>query len=197
MALNIKNLLSGVARFYIGAAANATTPDVMPLDSIGMGVTWGGTWADVGYTQDGVRVMINQTYNAITADQQLNPVLHIRTAVEEQIQTTLIESTLDNIKFITGRGTIATTAASGTPARGNRELTLAASNALQYVALGFEGQAPPNDKALPRRIMLPLCLATGNVEVGQVLTDISKMQSTFMRVGGSEGNPKIRDVTDA
>jgi hypothetical protein len=211
MAPNVVNLLSGVGRLYIGNPATATGtagttagPDVMPGDAIPYGQPWSGVgtdflgraynnpgnWRDMGFTSSGVKVVINQSYNAIKADQQLSPVLHIRTATDEQIQTELLEATLANIYLVAGRGDLTTTA--GSP--GHMQLRLTSDARLTYVALGFEGIAPPNDSGHPRRIVFPLCLSTGNMQVGQLLTDVTKIAVAFMRVGGAEGDPLIRDV---
>lgn len=81
--------------------------------------------------------------------------------------------------------------------RGHTDLTIDSGSGVRYVAVGFEGHAPPNDKGLPRRILFPRVISTGPAEAGQALGDVTKLAATFARVGGDEGNPVIRDVINS
>lgn len=196
---NVQNLLYGTSRMYLGASAYSTTPipDTFPAATVAIGGDVGGSWRFVGFTQGGVRLTINRQFNPIKVDQLTIPVTRIVTESSEMIETTFVETTLTNIKDAIGRGTIATTApvgASPTGTPGNDLLTIPATTTLTYVAVMFEGIAPPVSAGLPRRVLFPAALATGQVQFGQALADVGKGLAQFTRVGGVEGNPQIQDI---
>jgi hypothetical protein len=68
---------------------------------------------------------------------------------------------------------------------------------VEYVAIGFEGVAPPNDGGMPRRAVFPMMLATGTVDMQNRIGEPAGLPVEFTRVGGSEGDPEIRDVLAA
>jgi len=196
---NVQNLLYGTSRMYIGASAYSTSPppDALPVVTVPIGGDVGGNWRFVGFTQGGVRLTINRQFNPIKGDQLTTPVTRIVTESSEMIETTFIETTLINIRDAIGRGAIATVAPvgaapSGTP--GSDTLTIPATTTLLYVAVMFEGVAPPVSAGLPRRVLFPAALATGQVQFGQALADVGKGLAQFTRIGGVEGSPVIQDI---
>lgn len=192
---NPENILEGPARMFIGNSAYHASPDSLPADTVAFGAAWGGAWRDVGYTtEEGVNVSFGAESAEIRSAQVRHPVYRMRTGYTDTIGATLLEATLQNIKDATGRGTITVVAPSG-PTPGHDELRLTDDPTVRYVAVGFEGVAPPNDKANPRRIIFPAVMATATVALANRIGAATGVPAEFTRVGGTESEPLIRDVT--
>lgn len=188
---NSDNILEGTSRLFIGTALT----DVLPADTVVMGGSWGGTWRDFGYTTpDGVSMSINQTFNPVPTAQARNPVLQLPGTTDDTVSCTLLEATLLNIKAVTGRGTLTTLAPSG-PTPGYDNLVLSAAQSVQYVAIGFEGIAPPNTKGNPRRALFPKAMATAAVTYNQRIGEATGIACTFSRVEQAGYEFNIHDVT--
>jgi hypothetical protein len=185
------NILEGPSRFFLGVA----NTDVLPADTVALGGSWGGSWRDVGYlTEEGVSITFNQTFNPVMSSQDRNPILQLPGATNDTIACTFTEATLLNIKAATGRGTINSVAPVGaTPGYDN--LALAQSTSINYIALGFEGIAPPNNKSNPRRILFPRAMATASVAINQRIGQPTGIPAQFARMGGVGNDPNIHDVT--
>jgi hypothetical protein len=182
------NILEGVSRIFIGTAST----DVLPADTVAFGASWGGTWRDMGYTtEDGIAFSFSQPFNPVATAQTRTPPLYLPGATEDSISCTLLEATLLNLKAITGRGTITTLAPSG-PTPGYEKLTLSAAQAINRVAIGFEGVAPPNSKSNPRRVLFPNAMATAAVTYNQRIGQATGIPCQFSNLGGSD--PVINDT---
>lgn len=182
------NILEGVSRIFIGTALT----DVLPADTVAFGASWGGGWRDMGYTtEDGMAFSFAQPFNPVPTAQSRTPPLYLPGTTEDTVSCTLLEATLLNLKAITGRGTITSTAPVGaTP--GFEQLTLSAASTINRVAIGFEGVAPPNNKSNPRRVLFPNAMATATVTYNQRISQATGIPAQFSNLGGSD--PVIRDV---
>lgn len=202
MATDSTNILEGVCRLFIGAAANSTTPDTLPADTIAFGGLWGGTWRDVGYTTEaGVSISLAQRFTDVRTAQDRNVTMHLRNGSDDKIMCALLEATLLNLRDATGRGAITTVAPvaaapNATPPTpmvpGHSDLALTDDALIRYVAIGFEGVAPPNTKGNPRRVLFPLALSIAAVVIAQRLGAPTSIPVEFSRVGSY--NPVIRDI---
>ncbi len=192
MATDSTNILEGTCKLYIGAAGNSATPDVLPADTIAFGAAWGGTWRDVGYTTDaGVSMSLAQRFTDVRTAQDRNVTLHLRAGSDDKIMCALLEATLLNLRDATGRGAITTVAAAaGVP--GHSDLALTDDALIRYVAVGFEGVAPPNTKGNPRRVLFPVALSMAAVVIAQRVGAPTSIPCEFTRIGSY--NPVIRDV---
>lgn len=184
---------------YFGNSAYHVTPDVMPANTVPLGGNVGGNWRSAGYTNDdGVAESFAQDRGAVMTAQQRHPVLRPVNGYTDTVSGTLLETTLENLRDILGRGTISTIAAgSGTPGQKQLRLTDATD---QTIAVLVEGVAPPSDGGMPRRIFFPAVQATGTVELNQRMGEAGAASGAafeFTRVGGVEGEPIIRDVLAA
>jgi hypothetical protein len=148
----------------------------------------------VGYLEEGgVTVNFNQTFNPVTTSQSKTPVLQLPGASNDSITANLYEMTLQNIKDIAGRGTITTLAPVGaTP--GHNILTLSDATSVVYVAIGFEGVAPPNNKTNPRRIYFPQAQSAATIAYNQGRDTPASIAATFNRLGGTGNDAVIQDV---
>jgi|GEM_PF-4498584 len=197
--LNRLNIPEGPVYVYFGASAYATTPDVMPADTLAFGGVLTGTWRAVGYTNDdGITTSHEQDRGEVMSAQQRTPVLRPRNNAVDMVTGTLLEVTLENLRDILGRGTITTTPPA-TGVAGFKQLRLTDSIA-PTIAVLIEGIAPPTDGGKPRRIFFPAVEATGTVEVTQNIGEAGANAGVafeFTRVGGTESEPIYRDVLAA
>jgi hypothetical protein len=95
MTVTTTNLLQGPALIYSGAFGVAE-PAVTVGPPIGL-ITPGVGWTDLGATDGGVELMINDTYQELKVDQVVYNVESRRTARVVEVKTALAEATLGNL----------------------------------------------------------------------------------------------------
>src|SRR3972149_5840857 len=100
MATSPYEIMTGVGRLYIADVGTA-----WPLVT----ATPGAGWRDLGDTQDGVQVTMDQEIEQIFVDQEQGPVKEGRTQETMTIATSLAEVTLENLADVLG-GTVTTVA---------------------------------------------------------------------------------------
>jgi hypothetical protein len=179
------NLLEGASRILVGDANS----DVLPADAVAFGASWGGNWRDLGYTtEDGVTLNLNQAVTPVNSAQSRTPIHYMRGSADDSVSCTLMEATLENIKLATGRGTISSGAT-------YELLTLSEQSGVDFVAIGFEGVAPPNTSDFPRRVYLPRAMSNAQITYNLRFGAMVGIGVTFNRIGGSGNDMLIRDVT--
>jgi hypothetical protein len=191
------SILAGNVRILAGIAANATTgtPDVLPADTVLVGAAWGGGWVDLGYTTDaGVTPHFEFAWAGVPTAQESTPATYFPGEANDHIATILLENTLANLKKALGRGVLTSVAPGGSP--GHDLLTLTDPTSPSYLAIGVEWVAPPNTKSNPRRILMPIAMATQPVESAYRRTTPGGIPVQFMRAGPAAlSAPQILDVT--
>jgi hypothetical protein len=78
------------------AVTTATTQGTTPKD--------GGAYRNVGYTNNGLQITYNPTYDSVTVDQLLDTAKLFKSAMEVMIATEMSEGTLENILIVFGQG---------------------------------------------------------------------------------------------
>ncbi len=131
MTLNSYNVLTGVGRMYIAPVGTAF-PNVNDNPS--------NTWVDLGDTQDGVDVDLNDKIELTHTDQRTGPVKPTRTEETAKIKTKLAEATLENLANALGVSVTNTDPGSGTI--GKREIPLYRGAVVTEYALLFRGGSP-------------------------------------------------------
>lgn len=105
-----KNIIIGAAQVYLGPSWDTTTganPAPAAVDSPAtsfvntMNAT--GTWTAVGYTQSGLAVTTQPTWNDVEVDQLLDSAKIFKSAMTLNIATTFAESTLENLLVAWGQ----------------------------------------------------------------------------------------------
>jgi hypothetical protein len=64
----------------------------------------GGAYRNVGYTNNGLQITYNPTYDSVTVDQLLDTAKLFKSAMEVMIATEMSEGTLENILIVFGQG---------------------------------------------------------------------------------------------
>jgi hypothetical protein len=96
LAVNAANLVMGPATLYV-AAFGASEPLDSAITPSGVSTPPGGSWVDVGGTDGGVNLEVDNTYTGLNVDQVLMEVGARQTAVAIKVSAKLAEMTLNNI----------------------------------------------------------------------------------------------------
>lgn len=153
-------VMSGMAAVRL-APYSATTPAVLPADTVALGAAWPTTpqlWTAIGATQEGVSLLFRRSTNDLTIEEQLTPVKVETTEIACMVEAVLAESTFETMRLAFGGGTVTTTAAA-TGVIGKKTLVIGSD--LDHFALGLEGQNP---NGFFRRILIPDVVSIADVE---------------------------------
>jgi hypothetical protein len=121
MALTKKNIIVGAARVYIGPATSAAASLATSKPALVAGTRYTTTmtnadgstntgdptvvtnWREVGYTQDGLEVATNPTWDDISVDQLLDAAKIFKSNMGFTLNTTFAEATLENVLVAWGQ----------------------------------------------------------------------------------------------
>lgn len=150
MAVSVTNLTLGPGTLYKGDF-EATEPDDEDVSNRIEDTSVSGDWEDLGGTNGGVALELEQEYTELEVDQVVDIVGRRLTKREFKITTSLAETTLENFLIVSNGGTITTGSGfkSYTP-----KMDTSASQPT-YIALIFDGIAPAglNRRVLARRVL--------------------------------------------
>ncbi len=136
-------ILTGVGELYV-APVGTTFPD---LDAAP-----GASWRNLGITQDGVTVTLDQKIDEHRGDQETGPLKASRSEESATLETTLMEGTLENLADVLGNTVTDTPPASGNI--GTREVPLYRGSSVKEFAFLFRGSSAygnyPAQYELPR-----------------------------------------------
>ena len=138
----------GVPAFASGASY-ATT-----LNSVNQTAGLFG-YRNVGFTNNGLQITYNPTFDSVTVDQLLDTAKLFKSAMEVMIATEMSEGTLENIVTVFGQSSSTLSAVTGTGATAKQELGLAAGSLgaapteRQLIAVG---QAPTAGSTSSERV---------------------------------------------
>ena len=153
MAVAPFEIVAGPATVYIGPIGEAFP--VIDLDPPG------GNWTDIGRTEGGVTVAVNQTANLIRADQATGPLKAIRSEEEVRISFSFADLTVENFARAINDNTVTDTAAASMVA-GHRAVFLFQTDVVAQVAMLIRGPSPYRNAFL--QFELPVVSQIGNPE---------------------------------
>lgn len=154
MAVVGTNLVQGPATLYKGAFG-ATEPADTAVNT----TPPSSSWTDLGGTNDGVKLSIDQTYTELEVDQIVDRVGSRLTKRDFTVETTLAEPTLTNLSISLNGGT----SASGAGYSSFEPSFASSATQPTYIALLFDGWAPGG--AYNRRAIVRKCLSTEALEL--------------------------------
>ena len=172
MAVTTTNLIQGPADLYSGAFG-ATEP----ADTAFASVPDDGAWTDLGGTEGGVTLSVNQEYAEMEVDQLVDTPERRMTKREFTIATSLAEGTLANLTL--ALNALVTAGSGGTGGTAYHSLTAATGSSATrptYAALIADGLAPEGNR---RRWIGRKMLQTGNVSTAYSKGDKSVIPVTF------------------
>jgi hypothetical protein len=110
MAQTARNIIVGAALIYLSVkeasdgtapeAATGLTPFVNANTTIGNATT---LWKEVGYTDSGLELSYEPTFNDIVVDQSLDAAVVFKSAMKVTIKTSFAEATLENLVTVYGQ----------------------------------------------------------------------------------------------
>jgi hypothetical protein len=114
---NAKNILVGASPLYVSVKDSTDTayPENL-LDRASGGITFAARTSaattlaasslvrNVGYTNNGLQITYNPTYDSVTVDQLLDTAKLFKSAMEVMIATEMAEGTLANVLLVFGQG---------------------------------------------------------------------------------------------
>lgn len=156
MAVTATNLIMGPATLYTGAFGAAE-----PTDAQVNSTPAGSAWTDVGGTNGGLTMTVNQTYTNLDVDQIVDVVGRRLTSRDVEVATSLAEATLQNLALALNGGTVAT-GSGATPTTYDPANAISATQP-GYSALLFDGWGP---NQLRRRVIVRKVLSNASVGVG-------------------------------
>ena len=112
-------------------------------------------YRNVGFTNNGLQITYNPTYDSVTVDQLLDTAKLFKSAMEVMIATEMSEGTLENIVTVFGQSSTTLSAVTGTTTTTKQELGLAAGSLgaapteRQLIAVG---QAPTAGSTSSERV---------------------------------------------
>jgi len=153
MAVTTTNLIQGPATLYSGAFG-ATEPTDTAVNT----TPAASSWTDMGGTQDGVKLSVDQTYSELEVDQITLRVGSRLTKQDFTIETSLAEATLENLSTTLNGGT----AASGAGWKSYDPNVSSSATQPSYFAVIMDGYAPNQFR---RRVIGRRMLNTDSVEL--------------------------------
>jgi hypothetical protein len=150
MTINVTKLIAGPATLY-----TATVGTVEPTNATDP-IT--GGWVDAGGTNDGVNITIAQSFESVEADQTVDLLASLPTQRSMQVETSLMERTMDNVKLACNGGTIVTGAQTDT----FEPISNTVDFPPTYKAVLLKGTSAINGKT--GLLIVRRCLVTDDVE---------------------------------
>lgn len=150
MAVTVTNLIMGPGTVYKGefqATEPADSDVTLPLNETSVS----GDWVDLGGTNGGVSLELEQDYTEMEVDQIVDIVERRLTKREFKINTSLAEPTLENFVIANNGGTVAT----GANFKSYLPKMDTSASQPTYIALIFDGIAPNSKRrrVIARRVL--------------------------------------------
>lgn len=139
------NIALGYGRAYI-AAYNSASVEALPADTVARDGSWTGNWVELGYT-GGIQYTPSVERRHVEVDQSTIEVRSFVTKQDLEIELTLKEATVENIKYALGFGTLSTSGSSGV-------LTVTNNPTSNEYTLGLEGPSPSATVSAAQRIRI-------------------------------------------
>lgn len=163
MALDATKVVYGISRVFreeYDPTGALTVPDPNTNE---FGAP-GGTWVELGLTQDYLTFRANTDYAEIPADQYPDPVARVLESRDVGLSGNLIEITPANMSYALGFGIVASQAAVGgaSPAKGHDRFTLTDEVTEELAAILVDFQNPGNGEF--GRVFLPKARPSASVE---------------------------------
>lgn len=155
MAVTATNLIQGPGTLYTDTFGVSEPADTAVASAPG------GTWVDVGGTQDGVKLTVAQEYSELEVDQVVDVPGRRLTKRDISVATNLAEPTLVNLGLALNGGTQGSGGTGGTAYLSYDPAMDGAATQPTYKALLFDGWAP-NGKV--RRVIVRKVLSIESIE---------------------------------
>jgi hypothetical protein len=167
MAVTATNLILGPGTMYSGAFGA-----VEPADSAVNTTPATSAWTDLGATDGGVTLTIDQKFTELTVDQIVDSLGRRLTQREIMVDTNLAEPTLTNLSLAMNGGTSAT----GSGYASLDPLNVTSATQPTYVAVILDGYAP---NGFRRRVIIRKSLNTSSLKAAYAKDKETYIPVTF------------------
>lgn len=144
MSLDADRIALGYGRAYIAPYVSGAV-EALPADNVARDGSWGGNWVGLGYT-GGIQYTVSNEHRHVEVDQSTIEVKSFVTKQDVNIELSLKQASVENIKYALGFGTLSTSGSSGV-------LTIGHNPTLTEYTLGIEGPSPDEDPTAAQRIV--------------------------------------------
>jgi hypothetical protein len=171
MSVTATNLIAGPATLYV-ADFGATEPTDADIEDVP-----GAAWRDVGGTQDGVTLNVNQEFMELEVDQIVDIPARRLTSRDLQIATNFAEGTLENLVAALNGGTVTT----GSGTKSYEPTNDNSATQPTYRAIMLDGWAPQTAAGVSnrRRVIVRKVLSIENVETAYKKDEQTLIPVTF------------------
>lgn len=152
MSITATNLILGPGTLYSGAFGA-----VEPADASVNTTPAASAWTDMGATDGGVKLTIDQKFTELTVDQVVDSLGRRLTQREIMVDTNLAEPTLANLSLAMNGGTAATGSGYATL----DPLNVTSATQPGYIAVILDGYAPAGFR---RRVIIRKSLNTSSIQ---------------------------------
>jgi hypothetical protein len=162
------------------------------------GTAPGGSWADTGYTKDGLHLQWRMQFIEYTIDQLLDPIARVPQSRDLRLRANLGQIDAPDLVIATGQGTSSSLAAiSGT--RGHNDFTLTNTLATAYYSTYFDVKGPISGESC--RVFGWKGRSVGDMNIDFHLQDIAQVNLEHALVPDDSVSParicQIRIITPA
>lgn len=179
-------VLVGYVDGYI--APEATTN---PADTLALGGSWPAGWVHYGFTEEGVQLNWERDITPHYVEEQSIEVFNTIGNSTFSLEFAMAETTLENLRYAMGGGTI-TTQAAASGVIGKK--TLVISETPTVFAFGFEGL---NYLGFHRRVIIPRVMSLGSLEVNYRRAEDKQLYNVELRAVCQPSDIVIYDKTAA
>lgn len=178
------SILVGPVTIYVASegAAKPNVEDTPPS----------ATWSELGeslYSEDGVQVQYNQTFNEEMIDAETAPVEVFRSTVEDMITVTVKDLSMAMLSRALNGVAIATSAPSATVV-GRQTLNPARDNLVTKYSALIRGRSPA-DRDFPSQMYWPRVYVSSNAEMTFTKSTAAMIPVTFKRLHHPTINPAV------
>lgn len=124
-------LITGAHIYY------ATIGATVPLDTLGYGASWGGSWTSVGYTLEPLQLSYRFEITQVMTEQSMSPVKQRRRSEQATFRTSLAEHNAANLALAMAANATITSPGVGQP--GKEEVTVGGDSGIPLKMWGAEG----------------------------------------------------------
>lgn len=157
MTINTDRIALGYGNAYIAAYSSGSV-EALPADTVARDGSWGGAWANLGATTpDGVKYTSSNEFRHVDVGQSTVDVFSRVTKQNVEIELTLKETSVENLKYAMGFGSLSTSGSSGV-------LTVSHNPGLTEYTIGLEGPSPDSDVTAAQRILFYRCVPISEPE---------------------------------
>lgn len=183
MTLTNTNVALGAGRVYI-APYSSSSLEGLPAITVARGGAWLGNWVEIGLTKS-ITFKYSDEKKIVKAQQSTLGVRAFVTMQECQLEVELLETTLTNLKYLLGYGSLSTSGSS-------QVMTLSANPAITEYTLGIEFMAPASDVTYAGHLRMSRCIGLPDFELSPDIEEENVYKAAWTALDHDNGGEFAR-----